>query len=1589
MSQKRAVAIDAPDCIKSTEQTFLCDSTEEESRPSTPEDYPDLLPQHHSKVAYSSPHRRAADRMMDHDLSMLQVPLNSRRSPSAGCRDESAERSRAGSSSPWSVNSTMTRRTQQNTPDIPQSRMSTPDMQSPNGREQAPSPVVRSRTTSERPTWEAESPSFMRSTGSSKNSSLIRSKSSSMAKETKPTTKFQSKTHVASLPQKAPAITSSCLQKTLMSQRAARAKLQAKDVPKIPNKFKDKHHSRTDSGSSLVSSPRFSSFKFTASRRRLSAVQPPKVPKAALTGVREMDRHVSILSKENFDLKLRLHHKSQQLGALQSELRHLSCVENEVVNLKESEKEAKRQASLLRSDLLELQEEHARSNESKNLLIDMLRRRDDGLKEAAAIICELEDTIGDLQRQLPKEKHASHVRTDSYASDIWRDLTNETEALMLDKHFGSKTFSYISSPTSIPERTSSLRATDANRTQAMQESRLTSRIPHSDQAALQRRSFQSEKHQGRVSFAGQPHYHDVDFGDAQRSPQKRDSSAHDSPLIETLDKHTLSSKHDLRIQLNKLTSSLNEAEKLFAEVGRGSPDRRALFDPFLAPLEDLAAVANSRTEMSGCFDDVSDNTSMRPSTAPPCSDSARSNKSHSRSYESQSRASRQNLTILSNVSSLSVKSEPADVDEGIKSDWCSHTVRALESPRSSSMSVRPVTANYDGVGDFSRNRGLQAVHMKRPHSSGGAMISDSDYRDKGGIAEGRAGYGKKNHADVKEATPRELPQKAPLTSGNNSAASRISKITISSDCLPKRPGTIGEVINRPETRTRTDLLRSLTKRAKERQNRFLDHTNVKNDSKNDEDSVKTPVEERERPSNTWTNSNVPSSTSLQKPTLSTATQLVSQKAADVPLGPPSLSSRRKPALSIDTTHSTTASLRSFDNSLTSGRNSLADGLDTDASSSRHGKRKGDVSMTLQYEQQLKSVTPTTGRASSTPTPVLMLNNAELFQPELDPEPNSVSLMSVNTRLSPRSALQLNNFEMGTGQEDAWTTYASSKDAHNCESSKGRAKMWENKEGAALEEAKIKDCDGEFLHSPVEESNSSVFANAGSIEDNSLTLGTWDERKKDAKPVDQEAQGNADLSGSSGSTTEEKRSSRPLHNRTVSEAHITAISSYTRTGRGSYTTASVPRSVSHDRGSMEVAERPTAPLVDQDEWPGSQFQEGFSVDLKSAMEFEQWQERARQTRAEQPTPTALPPYFDGLGVHVPSSPFVPIYAGSTVTVVTAGPNNAPKPHQGLRRRMLQPFGKRSPEYNQSQRSPMSPPTCTKPSTPTVLSPTGGFNSALSKPSPSPTQSDSSTGRHGQKSSTKGDQTNEGAKSGEDDETSPMDERPEMDQSDAEQTLKSPVSSNVLRKNIPSDVAARMTVHGSSSSSHVNSLKSPTRQSPTTLRPTKNTAAGQSAHKPRFSSSIFGWMKPSARSRQEACGNIKSLNCAQRDSSPPSKSKENLEGQKSPFTSPVSRLASEFEPSKIPRIPATPHQANEVSLVKGPVMKSGRSHTCGSREADRGSSSSPNSFYRPDLINNQSALVSTTSPVSPRHLEPPPKSAHSSKLPRSKGFKGSPR
>ncbi|PGH28869.1 hypothetical protein GX50_08391 [[Emmonsia] crescens] len=106
-------------------------------------------------------------------------------------------------------------------------------------------------------------------------------------------------------------------------------------------------------------------------------------------GMREMDQYVSKLNKLNFDLKLEIYHRSQQLISLEKKLERMEALEEEVQRLQGAEEEIQ--------ELREVEENNQRLRESNEHLRLELDKRDQAVNEAVELICQLEAKIETLE----------------------------------------------------------------------------------------------------------------------------------------------------------------------------------------------------------------------------------------------------------------------------------------------------------------------------------------------------------------------------------------------------------------------------------------------------------------------------------------------------------------------------------------------------------------------------------------------------------------------------------------------------------------------------------------------------------------------------------------------------------------------------------------------------------------------------------------------------------------------------------------------------------------------------------------------------------------------------------------------------------------------------------------------------------------------------------------------------------------------------------------------------------------------------------------------------------------------------------------
>ncbi|PGH18610.1 hypothetical protein AJ79_00389 [Helicocarpus griseus UAMH5409] len=124
-------------------------------------------------------------------------------------------------------------------------------------------------------------------------------------------------------------------------------------------------------------------------QRRVSNALSAGLKQPREMGMREMDQYVSKLNKLNFDLKLDIYHRTQQLLSLEKKLERMQSLEEEVQRLQGVEEELQ--------ELREVEENNQRLRESNEHLRLELDKRDQAVNEAVELICQLEAKLESLE----------------------------------------------------------------------------------------------------------------------------------------------------------------------------------------------------------------------------------------------------------------------------------------------------------------------------------------------------------------------------------------------------------------------------------------------------------------------------------------------------------------------------------------------------------------------------------------------------------------------------------------------------------------------------------------------------------------------------------------------------------------------------------------------------------------------------------------------------------------------------------------------------------------------------------------------------------------------------------------------------------------------------------------------------------------------------------------------------------------------------------------------------------------------------------------------------------------------------------------
>ncbi|KAJ5949487.1 hypothetical protein N7454_001071 [Penicillium verhagenii] len=116
--------------------------------------------------------------------------------------------------------------------------------------------------------------------------------------------------------------------------------------------------------------------------RKISQFPAGNAPHLKDMGVREMDQYVSKMTKLNFDLKLEIFHRTQQMGVMEKKLERMYAMEEELTRLQGLEKEV--------MELRAVNKRNQGLREANSQLRTELDTKDKAVEEAVQWICKLE-----------------------------------------------------------------------------------------------------------------------------------------------------------------------------------------------------------------------------------------------------------------------------------------------------------------------------------------------------------------------------------------------------------------------------------------------------------------------------------------------------------------------------------------------------------------------------------------------------------------------------------------------------------------------------------------------------------------------------------------------------------------------------------------------------------------------------------------------------------------------------------------------------------------------------------------------------------------------------------------------------------------------------------------------------------------------------------------------------------------------------------------------------------------------------------------------------------------------------------------------
>lgn len=144
-----------------------------------------------------------------------------------------------------------------------------------------------------------------------------------------------------------------------------------------------------------------------------------------------LPQYISKINKQNFDLKLEVFHRTQQIAGMARKMEQMHELEEELKRLRGLEDEVQ--------ELRNAEEENQRLRESNDVLYNDIGKRDHAVTEAVELICQLEARVEELETGHSLSRPSTTRALTSDGSDV----STPKIGAMID----------------IPERTSSKRAT--------------------------------------------------------------------------------------------------------------------------------------------------------------------------------------------------------------------------------------------------------------------------------------------------------------------------------------------------------------------------------------------------------------------------------------------------------------------------------------------------------------------------------------------------------------------------------------------------------------------------------------------------------------------------------------------------------------------------------------------------------------------------------------------------------------------------------------------------------------------------------------------------------------------------------------------------------------------------------------------------------------------------------------------------------------------------------------------------------------------------------------------------------------------------